>query len=64
MASGNIPENFTVMVTLNAVSYGKWKNFWFFENAPKQQLPVIFPVFSQNSDNYYRFNQGHYFVEG
>jgi hypothetical protein len=33
--SGNIPENFSVMVSLNAVSYGKGENFWFFENAPE-----------------------------
>ena len=62
--SVNIPENFSVMVTLNAVSYGKGKNFWFIENAPEQQHPVILPVFFQDSDNYYRFKKGHNFVEG
>ena len=35
LLSGNIPENFSVMVSLDAVSYGKRENFWFFENAPE-----------------------------
>ena len=45
LRSGNIPEYFSVMVSLNAVGYGKGKNLWFPEKAPEEKTPEVFPVF-------------------
>ena len=50
-ASGSDPEDFPELVAINALGDSLGEQTWFFEQAPEEKFPIVFPAAAENPND-------------